>query len=270
MPRICGWRQRTSTEEPFSNVTNLGSGVNSADNDVPGSLSADGLTLYFASNRTGNADLYQATRASLDAEFGNVESLGDGVNTDLIENAPRVLPDGLTMVYHQAGLADAADHDIWIATRSDAESQFSNARRLEMNLDASDWWPSLSSDGRFLFTSDWTFEPPRPGGEGQQDIWVSYRTSLDTPFMAPVNWTSSWPGSELNSNERSGAVYISPDWPADGSRIYYVSSGPGPTFTGISDIFQATWHAIPEPTSASILRVAVRDLPLCRRLQRRL
>jgi hypothetical protein len=56
---------RATTSEPWSPPTNLGSGVNSAVNDLRASLSWDGTTLYFGSFRAGGEgtqDLYVITR----------------------------------------------------------------------------------------------------------------------------------------------------------------------------------------------------------------
>jgi len=56
---------RTSTTAPWSTPTNLGSGVNSAANDLRASLSWDGTTLYFGSLRAGgegSQDIYVITR----------------------------------------------------------------------------------------------------------------------------------------------------------------------------------------------------------------
>lgn len=59
---------RASTSDLWSAPTNLGSGVNSAVNDLRPTLSWDGQTLYFGSVRSGgegSQDLYVTTRAKL-------------------------------------------------------------------------------------------------------------------------------------------------------------------------------------------------------------
>ena len=92
---------RPSLDEPFSDFVSLGPGMNSSENDVVGSVSSDGLTLYFSSRRNGNPDLYQATRTSKEATFGDVRPLGDGVNTDFAETSTRVSPDGRTLIHRR-------------------------------------------------------------------------------------------------------------------------------------------------------------------------
>jgi len=74
-PGECGgidlWMStRPSTEAPWSQPVNLGCGVNSAANDLRASLSWDGKSLYFGSNRAGsegNQDIYVATRERVPA-----------------------------------------------------------------------------------------------------------------------------------------------------------------------------------------------------------
>ena len=234
---------RSHTDEPFGPVIGVPQ-INSASEDTAGSFSADGLTFYFGSDRaeSGDWDIYSATRPSLDASFGAGQLLGGSVNTEgRIENAARVSADGLTMVYQVRGI-DEQNADIWIATRDSLEGDFSNAHKLEIaGPDAEDWWPNLSADGLTLFLSDQPNEPVRPGGEGREDIWVATRESVDEPFAAPQNPDELWPGTQINSHARTGYPFVSQDWPALGSKLYFIeaSGGSGP------DIFQMTWM-VPE------------------------
>lgn len=56
---------RASTSSAWSTPVNLGPVVNTTFADAKPSLSFDGTTLYFQSNRTGNFDLYQTRRSKL-------------------------------------------------------------------------------------------------------------------------------------------------------------------------------------------------------------
>ncbi len=58
----------------FTNVINL-TEINSSALDAHPSISSDGLTLYFDSDRNGTTQLFRATRESLDAPFDNLEHL---------------------------------------------------------------------------------------------------------------------------------------------------------------------------------------------------
>lgn len=64
---------RTSTQDPWSTPVNLGPNVNSPASETRPSLTWDGTTLYFGSNRAGgegNADHYVTTRERLIAPTG--------------------------------------------------------------------------------------------------------------------------------------------------------------------------------------------------------
>lgn len=64
---------RTSTSDPWSSATNLGSNVNSTANELRPSLSWDGTTLYFGSTRAGgegSQDLYVTTRGKVTGTGG--------------------------------------------------------------------------------------------------------------------------------------------------------------------------------------------------------
>ncbi len=239
---------RTDVSSPFDNIVNLGPTVNSAENDGVGSVSADGLTLYFGSNRVGGQDfdLYQATRSNTSEPFDNVMSLGSGVNTAFGENAPRVTPDGLTMVFHRSDPANP-QRDVWLATRESVNEPFGEAT-VVLATEYQDWWPSISADGMNLFLSDWVFDPPRPGGVGSIDIWVSTRDDATEMFGPPVNLNDAFPGTGINTAFADAVPYVSPDWPAVGSKLYFASN----SLTGVlvADVFQATW--VPEPTTWSL------------------
>jgi hypothetical protein len=65
---------RFNTNLLFESVKNL-ERINTAANELHPFVSPDGLTLYFASNRNGNEQLFKATRVSLDTPFDNPEHL---------------------------------------------------------------------------------------------------------------------------------------------------------------------------------------------------
>lgn len=244
---------RSDVESTFGNIQSLGSPVNSPQNEGVGAISPDGKTLYFDSERPGGfggIDMYQATRASIDLPFDTVTNLGPGVNTDLGEGPARVSADQLTMVFSRF---EQDVLDIWMATRSSVVEPFGNATKI-LVTPYKDWTPSLSTDKLTLFLSDWVFDPPRPGSVGDSvDIWVSTRASENDPFGTPVNLNVMWPGSLVNTPAIEGFAYISSDWPAYGSKLYYASNG----LTGalVADGFQATW--VPEPGSLLLILVGL-------------
>mgnify|MGYP002621255065 FL=1 len=96
---------------------NLGEQVNSPRDELFPSVAADG-TIYFASDRTGEWDIYR-TRPQGDGTYGPAEHLGEPINSDLVwQFNPDISPDGQTLVFtmlsHPDGLGAG---DMYLARR---------------------------------------------------------------------------------------------------------------------------------------------------------
>ena len=83
---------------------NLGATVNTAWGDAGCSTSADGLELYFASNRPGGFgdwDIWVSRRQSTDDPWGLPANLGAPVNSIYVERYPSLSSDGLTLYFSE-------------------------------------------------------------------------------------------------------------------------------------------------------------------------
>lgn len=231
---------RLSIADPFGPATNLGGDINTSGFDNFPSLSPDLLTLYFASTRTGNFDLYQATRLTDEEPFGNVTSLGPGVNSTAVERSPYVTPDGLSLYFSSNRSGGEGGEDIYVAVRDDLSAPFTGATNLGPGINGrtGEYGPSISSDGLFMFFSDFWRPPFRPNGEGDSDLWVATRETSDSTFGNAINLNAFSMGSVVNREFRENAPFLSGDWPASGSRLYFSSQPDGDL-----DIWQATWVA---------------------------
>lgn len=90
--------------------------INSKANDFDPAFSADGLWLYFFSNREGGLggdDLYRV--AVREEGFGAVENLGPGVNSKGDEWAPTPSADGKSLLFASDGFGGAGRHDLFVA-----------------------------------------------------------------------------------------------------------------------------------------------------------
>jgi hypothetical protein len=91
--------------------------INTSSRDRSPSVSTDGLTIWFISDRPGGLglnDIYEATRPALDSPFGPAVNLRE-LNTPDSEDDPWVSPDGRTIFW--AGKSAAGDSEIFMATR---------------------------------------------------------------------------------------------------------------------------------------------------------
>ena len=171
------------------------------DNRGP-SISADGLTLFFHSDRTGQNDLYQATRDSELDPFADTVNLGSVVNSPQLDGAPSISPDGLALYFHSKRLGGRGQADLYKATRADTKSDFDNVVSLGINSNAEDRQPGISSDGLTMF-----FRSERGGNS---DIYQATRTHPDDTF-----------GDAERLPISTGGFEGYPDISADGLTLFY-------------------------------------------------
>ena len=98
---------------------NLGptvNGVNSTSKDRDPTISADGLSLVFSSNRdggSGGADLWMTRRATIDGPWSEPVNLGPTINSDKSDNQPEISADGRSLLF--CSTRDYGDYDIYQA-----------------------------------------------------------------------------------------------------------------------------------------------------------
>ena len=238
---------RESPDQLFGDARNLEE-LNTTFDDGSPHLSADGLTLYFYSSRPGGeggtffgADLYAATRRSVEDPFEEITNL-DTINTEFDEGTPGVSADGLTL-YFASNRPGFGSLDLYRATRekvTDDEGnfvQFGNVENLgpEVNTAAEEISPSISRDGLTLFFSDLLDARLGVRGEGGTDVWMATRSNLNEPFGNVRNLFFP-----VNTRVNDGAPFIARDWPAAGSKLYFIR-GRGGGGQGALDMWEATW-----------------------------
>jgi len=112
--------------------------------------------------------------------FGTPEAVeGLGLSGDVL--GPVFSADGLTMYFSELG----SDENIFSATRQSRGAQFQQAQQVpNLDLDGSqEGTPFLSFDGLSLYFFS---TRPGPGTQGNRDIWLAQRPSLDAEFGAPT------------------------------------------------------------------------------------
>jgi Tol biopolymer transport system component len=218
----------------------LQTNLNTTASEFDPSPSFDGLSLYFSSSRTGNFEIFRATRATPYSLFGVPTQLTELTSTGT-EAGPCVRIDDLEILFYSSRAGGGGGGlDIWRATRASTAVPFSPPTPVtELNTTGSDAAPSLTADGlRVYFTST------RAGGAGGQDIWTATRPDWVSPFGTPT------PVTELNTAgvEREGHIS------ADGLRIYFTSDRPGGS--GSTDTWMASRLDLASPFG-NIVNLAV-------------
>jgi Tol biopolymer transport system component len=228
----------------FSPARNLGAPINTPSTEVGPNLSADGLTMYFVSDRTGglsgSAELWMSTRATPAAPWQMAVNVGPPVNR-YSAASPSVSSDGLELFFDN-GLrvrpGGQGGGDIWLARRATASGRWDEPQNLGpvVNSPFNDGVPKLSRDGLTLF-----FSSDRPGGAGRRDIWVTSRATRAGAWTAPLNL-----GPAVNGPANDWCPAIS----ADGLMLIFQSDRPG-SFGG-DDFWMSTRTSISERWSAAV------------------
>jgi len=233
---------RKSKDEPWGPPVNLGPPVNSSHFEGAPCLSANGLELYFVSERpggSGSVDIWVTKRETKDSPWGPPVNLGPKVNSTAAENGPSISADGLELYFSDAiwsspppRLGGMGGPDIWVTKRESKNEPWGPPVNLgpTVNSSAGDVAPSISTDGLSLY-----FVSKRPGSFGGMDIWVTTRKTKNDPWGPPVN---------LGPTVNSSGIENNPDISSDGSTLYFVSGRPGNVGApGYVDIWQVSLKA---------------------------
>ena len=209
--------RRGSVDAAWGLPENLGSVVNSPKVDGVPCISADGLTLYFNSTRSGgygSFDIYTTTRATRQDPWKPPVNLGPTINSSGFEGVPWISTDGLDLYFASSKAGGYGSWDIYVARRTTANGPWGDPVNLGpvVNSSYTEGHISLSPDGLLLLFSDDPSYAPRPGGYGGCDMWMTRRASRSEPWQAPVNL-----GPKVNGS----AVEIRPRIALDGSTLYF-------------------------------------------------
>jgi hypothetical protein len=199
----------------FSAATQLPIVNNGPKADGTPFIAPDGLAFYLFSKRPGgpgDRDLYISTRNTTADDFSTPVLVGN-VNSDKIDYLPWLAHDRLGLYFVSTRDGGQGSSDIWLASRGVLTDQWTAPTNVsELNTSARDEGITLSRDGlTAIFASN------REGSEGEVDLWLALRTSVDAPFSEPVNL------SEVNS----AGDEVDPHLSNDGHELFFSSDRSG-------------------------------------------
>jgi Tol biopolymer transport system component len=209
----------------------LGPPVNSRFGESGPCLTADGLTLYFASDRPGGYggfDIWVTTRKSIDDPWEEPINLGPKINSSAYDNHPSISADGLSLYFdsrrpNRSGRL--GNNDLYISKRATKTDEWEAPKNLgpAVNTSGTEYSPCISADGLTLFFDS------KPDNFSDRDLWKATRKTKDDDWEKVVNL-----GESLNTSVHD----TDPDIWIDGTTLYYVSGRPGGS--GRFDIWQMT------------------------------
>lgn len=109
--------KRNTINSDWQEPVELGPHINATSYDRHPDISADGLTLFFASldraGGFGSTDLWMATRETIDSPWVNPVNLGPDINTAQMELGPHLSADGSEFYFSRGRNWDADTLDLW-------------------------------------------------------------------------------------------------------------------------------------------------------------
>jgi hypothetical protein len=230
--------KRPTKDAPWGSAVPLGPPVNSYLADCP-EFSADGLSLYFGSNRpggpggSGDYDIWVSTRATTADPWSEPVNLGLTVNSTSVDECPSISADSRVLFFD----SDRTGRwELRMTTRASKDDDWGPTINLGPNINrfSGQWDPEVSPDGSTLY-----FETSaQPGGYGH--LW-----------QAPIIPIVDFNGDEIVDID--DLLILIDDW---GTSESLCDIGPMPWGDGIVDIqdlniLVSYWHTefpdIPKP-----------------------
>ncbi|MCQ2261860.1 MAG: OmpA family protein [Bacteroidales bacterium] len=200
------------------NPVNLGSNVNSKDDEYLPALTVDGGTLVFTrrfprkptttANTAEEEDFYTSQRIA--DGWSKAMRMSEPVNSNDNEGAQCVSQDGRVMFFTACGRRDGGGRcDIYMCTNKG--DKWSRPRNLGPDVNSPAWesQPSFSIDGKTLY-----FSSDRKGGYGGKDIWKT--VFVNGHWTTPENL-----GPTINTPGNESSPYIH----YDDKTLYFSSDG---------------------------------------------
>ncbi len=227
-------------------ILNLGPAVNHSGLDYGPTVSADGKTLYFVSNRKGSRitrdgdfshDFWVVRKNNnLDTVFTipvNIDTVDAGVNTIQNEGVASIAADRQTLYFTGCDRRDGlGDCDIYVTEIQG--DRWGTPRNLGRNVNSEYWesQPSISPSGDRLYFASNRPSPTNPDGEGSDDtdIWYSDYDDDLGEWKKAVNL-----GPDVNTSKAEVAPFIAPD----GNTLFFSSNGHRPNMGGL-DFYKTT------------------------------
>jgi Tol biopolymer transport system component len=131
--------------------------------------------------------------------------------------------DGLEVYFNSRRSGGQGGSDLWVYKRASVEDGWGPPENLGpiVNSASTDWGASVTVDGLELY-----FASNRPGGYGEQDIYVTKRATRTSPWGPATTL-----GPKVNGSFRDQWPMVSPD----GLELYVCSNRPGGL--GESDLY---------------------------------
>lgn len=205
--------------------------INTAGWESQPSISADGRTLYFVSNRKGGYGGYDIWKSTITSNgWGEPENLGPNINTSFDEQSPFIHPDDSTLYFSSNGWPGMGGKDLFVSRLGkDGKWQKPENMGYPINSSGDENGLSVTANGAFAFFSSnnlngyggydiYTFELPR----SMRPHMVTYVKGkvLDVKTKVPLE-----AAVEIIDLQRNQPVYQDYSDPVQGNFLATLTAG---------------------------------------------
>ncbi len=155
--------------------------------ETAASISLDGSTIYFASERKGTlggSDIFMSKRKD-DGAWGEPTDLGSVINSRYDEDAPSISIDGKTLYFSSKGHNSMGGYDVFRSVFDESSGKWSEPVNVgyPINTAEDNLFFSMTGDLKHAYIACM-----REGGFGDKDIYqVTYNDTTDHPFLALIS-----------------------------------------------------------------------------------
>lgn len=187
--------------------------------------------------------LAESEQVQGDVRFGEPANLGSPINSSDYEYDPDISTDGLELYFQSPRPGGYGDSDIYVAIRATTDGPWSEPVNLGpiVNSSGTEFGPNVSADGLSLY-----FNSTRPGGSGQNDLYVTTRKTVLGSWGEPLNL-----GPIVNTSFHD----VNPSITADGLSLFFSDwdgATPRPGGCGQCDIWVTQRSSLSEPWSRPV------------------
>ncbi len=175
-------------DKTYSDPKRLGDAINSESTESACSISSDGATMLFSSNREGTRgefDLFMIKRIGPNS-WSDPVNLGPEINTELSEDFPTLSPDGKTLYFCSNGHPGMGGYDLYFSTWDEQSEMWTKPQNMgyPINGPGNEKNISFTESGKTAVMA-----ALRPDSYGDLDIYrVDYeRNETENPATFVIN-----------------------------------------------------------------------------------
>jgi hypothetical protein len=180
----------------YSKPEKLDAKINAGGDEIAASISSDGTTIYFASNRKGGlggTDIYICKKVG--KKWSEPMNAGKEINTPFDEDFPNISPDGKILYFSSKGHTSMGGYDIFKSNFDETTNTYSSPKNIgyPINTTDDDMNFRISKNGKYGYIAS-----ARAGGIGDFDIYRVTFNEVESDYSVVIGGLSAKDGSEIN------------------------------------------------------------------------